>query len=89
MNECDKVPSKATPESHPSKTPTSSNEKSSPIAGEKRKNLTREAKIKQTDELPPPLPKTKPKSKPRSKPELKIHPRAQSVNNVVERNYFE
>jgi hypothetical protein len=89
MNERDKAPSEETPESRPSKTPAPSNEKSSPIAGEKRKNPTREAKRKQTDELPPPPPKTKPRPRPRPKPEPKIHPRAQSVNDVVERNYFE
>jgi hypothetical protein len=89
MNERDKAPSEETPESHPSKTPAPSNEKSSPISGEKRKNPTREAKRKQMDELPPPPPKTKPRPRPRPKPEPKIHPRAQSVNDVVERNYFE
>jgi hypothetical protein len=40
MNEHDKAPSKATPESSPSRTPSPSNKKDSPIAGEKRKNPT-------------------------------------------------
>jgi hypothetical protein len=93
MNEHDKAPSEATPESSPSRTPSPSNEKDSPIAGEKRKNPTREAKTKKTDELPLPPPKTKlkprPKPKPKPEPEPKIQSRAQSADDVVERNYFE
>jgi hypothetical protein len=105
MNEHDKVPNDATPESSPRKTPSPfddslSNEKDSPMAGEKRKNPTREAKTKKTDELllPPPKtklkprsrsrPRPKPKPKPKPKPESKIQSRAQSVD-AVERNYFE
>jgi hypothetical protein len=95
MNEHDKAPSEATPESSPSRTPSPSHEKDSPIAGEKRKNPTREAKTKKTDELPLPPPKTKlkprpkPKPKPKPEPEPKIQSRAQSADDVVERNYFE
>jgi hypothetical protein len=85
MNGRDKAPSEATPESRPGKTPSPSNGKSSPVAGEKRKNPTRKTKGKQTDELPPPPPRPKPKPK----PEPKIHPQAQPVNDVVERSYFE
>ena len=106
MHEHDKAPNDATPESSPSKTPSPSdslsNEKNHPIAGEKRKNPTREAKTKKMDELPLPPPKTKstststsrprsrsrPKPKPKPKPESKIQSRAQSVD-AVERNYFE
>jgi outer membrane biosynthesis protein TonB len=98
MNEHDKAPTEATPESSPSKMPSPSNdslsnEKNSPIAGEKRKNPTREAKAKKTNELPPPPPKTKlksrPKPKPKPKPEPKIQPRVHPLGDAVERNYFE
>jgi hypothetical protein len=102
MHELDKAPNDATPESSPSKIPSPSDslshEKNSPIAGEKRKNPTREAKTKKMDELPLPPPKTKlksrsrsrsrPKPKPKPKPGSKIQLRAQSVD-AVERNYFE
>ncbi|KAF8225726.1 hypothetical protein L208DRAFT_1408099, partial [Tricholoma matsutake] len=64
MNEHDKAPNNATPESSSNKMPSPSDnslstKKDSPIAGEKRKNPTREAKTKKTDQLPLPLPKTK------------------------------
>jgi hypothetical protein len=96
MHELDKAPNDATPESSPSKIPSPSDslsyEKNSPIAGEKRKNPTREAKTKKMDELPLPRPKTKLKSrsrpKPKPKPGSKIQSRAQPVD-AVERNYFE
>jgi hypothetical protein len=74
MNERDKAPSEATPESHPSKMPPPSNGKSSPVTGEKRKNPTRETKRKQTDELPSPRPKPRPRPRPKPKPGPKIHP---------------
>jgi outer membrane biosynthesis protein TonB len=99
INEHDKATNEATPESFPSEKPppsnvSLSNEKNSSIAGEKRKNPTREAKTKKTDELPLPPPKTKlksrsrPRPKPKPQPESKIQPQAQPVH-AVERNYFE
>jgi hypothetical protein len=99
MNEHDKAPNDATSESSLCKMPSPSEdslstEKDSPIAGEKRKNLTREAKTKKTDELPLPPPKTKlksrskPRPKPKPTPESKIQSGLQSVD-AVERNYFE
>ncbi|KAF8220479.1 hypothetical protein L208DRAFT_1416707, partial [Tricholoma matsutake] len=64
MNEHDKAPNDATPESSPCQMPSPSNdslstEKDSPIAGKKQKNLMQEAKTKKTDKLPLPPPKTK------------------------------
>lgn len=102
MHEHDEAPNDATPESSPSKIPSPSDslshEKNSPIAGEKRKNPTREAKTKKMNELPLPPPKTKlksrsrsrsrPKPKPKPKPGSKIQSPVQSVD-AVERNYFE
>ena len=98
MHEHDEAPNDATPESSPSKIPSPSDslshEKNSPIAGEKRKNPTREAKTKKMNELPLPPPKTKLKSRSRSrsrpkpKPGSKIQSPVQSVD-AVERNYFE
>ncbi|KAF8221893.1 hypothetical protein L208DRAFT_1414378 [Tricholoma matsutake] len=57
MNEHDKAPNDATPESSPRKMPSPSDnslstEKDSPIAGEKQKNPMREAKTKKTDKFP-------------------------------------
>ncbi|KAF8224206.1 hypothetical protein L208DRAFT_1410695, partial [Tricholoma matsutake] len=75
MNEHDKAPNDATPESSPCKMPSPSNdslstEKDSPITGEKRKNLDTRGKNKENRQIAPSTAKNK------------------SVD-AVERNYFE